>query len=144
MNDQALYQATKKLRHDIRKALEEIHSTGTFAAHAVLSHQRFQPIHVEDIGPVTCPLDEATARKLIDKAKLAPYGRGSETFVDQDVRNTWELDAAQFDMGDEWPRRIRKACKWVQTELGITAPVIAEPYKMLIYEKGGMFKAHTE
>ena len=29
-------------------------------------------------------------------------------------------------------------------ELGINEPIRAEAYKMLIYEKGAMFKAHTE
>jgi hypothetical protein len=32
----------------------------------------------------------------------------------------------------------------VKTTLGITSPIIADPYKMLIYEKGAMFKVHTE
>jgi hypothetical protein len=61
------------------------------------------------------------------------------------VRNTWELDASQFRFyNDAWARTVGKCVGFVKTTLGITSPIIADPYKMLIYEKGAMFKAHTE
>ena len=47
-------------------------------------------------GDIKLPLNVATARRLIRQARQAPYGIGSETIVDTAVRNTWELDAAQF------------------------------------------------
>lgn len=43
-----------------------------------------------------------------------------------------------------WEDAIHKACRFVAQELGITAPITAELYKMLIYEEGAMFKPHTE
>lgn len=44
----------------------------------------------------------------------------------------------------QWESTISAACKLVAQQLGITAPVRAELYKVLIYEKGAMFKPHTE
>jgi hypothetical protein len=82
---------------------------------------------------------------MIDKAHHAPYGKGSETLVDTAVRNTWELNPDQFEFGNpEWDKYIEEACACVARDLGVDSPVSAELYKMLIYEKGAMFKPHTE
>ncbi|KAK4671572.1 hypothetical protein QC764_0096620 [Podospora pseudoanserina] len=77
-------------------------------------------------------------------ARQAPYGKDTETFVDTSVRNTWELDAARLELHSQWESTISAACKLVAQQLGITAPVRAELYKMLIYKKGAMFKPHTD
>jgi hypothetical protein len=34
--------------------------------------------------------------------------------------------------------------RWAAKEMGIKETVTAQLYKMLIYEKGAMFKPHTE
>ncbi|KAK4456763.1 hypothetical protein QBC42DRAFT_237836 [Cladorrhinum samala] len=133
-----------KIRRDLCKALDEIKTSGSFAAFSRIAHTSIRPIAVRDVGEIPHPLKEATARQLIDKARQAPYGKGSETFVDTSVRNTWELDAAQLDLSPHWASTVKVACKWVGQQLGITAPVTAELYKMLIYEKGALFKPHTD
>jgi hypothetical protein len=133
------------IRERLRQALETIQAAGSFAAFRKLSMTSMKPILVNDVGNIAgFPLQEAAARQLIEKARQAPYGKGSETFIDISVRNTWELDASQLELSPEWASTIDDACQWVARQLGITAPVKAELYKMLIYEKGAMFKAHTE
>ncbi|KAK4196597.1 hypothetical protein QBC40DRAFT_268358 [Triangularia verruculosa] len=133
-----------KIGKKLCEALDGIKADGSFAAFANLLQPALKPIRVHDVGHVTYPLQETTARQLIEKARQAPYGKGSETFVDTSVRNTWELDAAQLDLDPKWGATINVACKWVAHKLGITAPVTAELYKMLIYGKGAMFKPHTD
>ncbi|KAH6845820.1 hypothetical protein B0I37DRAFT_356246 [Chaetomium sp. MPI-CAGE-AT-0009] len=77
--------------------------------------------------------------------RQAPFGKGSDTIVDTSVRNTWELDASQFRFySDIWARTVERCIGFAKKELGITSPIIADPYKMLIYEKGAMSKAHTD
>ena len=91
------------------------------------------------------PLDESRARQLIEKARQAPFGKGSATIVDTAVRNTWELDAEQFAFRNpSWPGFVRALCAHVAEDLGIKSAITAKVYKMLVYEKGAMFKAHTE
>ncbi|KAK3379221.1 hypothetical protein B0T24DRAFT_545961 [Lasiosphaeria ovina] len=137
--------AADKIKNGLCEALESIQAAGTFAAFSRMKDSSVKPIFVRDVGPVGFPLQESTARQLIEKAHQAPYGKGNETFVDTSVRNTWELDAAQLELSDhQWTKTIDAACKWVAQHLAITAPVAAELYKMLIYEKGAMFKAHTD
>ncbi|KAK4242781.1 hypothetical protein C8A03DRAFT_29011 [Achaetomium macrosporum] len=78
-------------------------------------------------------------------SRQAPYGKGSDTIVDTAVRNTWELDASQLEFhGGSYERTLSGAISFVHFALGITTPIRAELYKMLIYEKGAMFKAHTD
>lgn len=129
----------------LREALSSIKAPGEFAAAMPLAERCIYPIWIRDgTGLVKFPLQEEAARRLIEKARQSPYGKGSETFVDTSVRNTWELDAALLDLSGPWPSVIQSVSKWAAKELGITGPVNAELYKMLIYEKGAMFKAHTE
>ncbi|KAK0716376.1 hypothetical protein B0H67DRAFT_684362 [Lasiosphaeris hirsuta] len=141
----ALPDATNQAKNDLRDALESVKAAGTFAAFTSIDPTNIAPILVRNVGLVEFPLQDSMADRLIEAARQAPYGRGGETFVDTSVRNTLELDAAQLDLGhDVWRKRIDSACKWVARQLGIVAPVTAELYKMLIYDKGAMFKAHTD
>ncbi|KAK0718024.1 hypothetical protein B0T26DRAFT_830139 [Lasiosphaeria miniovina] len=130
---------------ELSQALDSVQAAGTFAAFAKIKEAIIKPFFVQDVGPVDFPLQESTARQLIEKARQAPYGKGSETFVDTSVRNTWELDASQLDhMVPQWTPTVDSACKWAAKQLGITVPITAQLYKMLIYEEGAMFKAHTD
>ncbi|KAK4185046.1 hypothetical protein QBC35DRAFT_504643 [Podospora australis] len=141
----ASFDHTEKMMDGICEALDSIEAAGTFAAIGKIDNSNIKPFNVRDVGLVSFPLQEPLAHQLIEKARQAPYGKGSETFVDTSVRNTWELDAAQLDLSDDgWIKTIEGGCNWVAQKLGITAPVKAELYRMLIYEKGAMFKAHTD
>ena len=125
-------------------ALDAIKTTGSFAGFSKIKEDIIKPIAVRDVGMLDFPLQEATVKQLIETARQAPYGKGSETFVDTSVRNTWELDAAQLYLSSQWGPAIDGVCKWGAQQMGITAPITAELYKMLIYERGALFKAHTD
>ncbi|KAF7560174.1 hypothetical protein G7046_g3978 [Stylonectria norvegica] len=133
------------LKEDLLDALNSIQTSGSFAFFGALKEPPPAGLSVQDVGDITMPLTESVARELITKAKQAPFGKGSDTIVDTAVRNTWELDAGQFTFQNPlWPSYIQALCARVAKELGINATVTAEIYKMLIYEEGAMFKAHTD
>ncbi|KAF4965850.1 hypothetical protein FSARC_6370 [Fusarium sarcochroum] len=103
------------------------------------------PVFVNGVGDIPLPLGESHAQQIIAQARQAPYGKGSNTIVDTTVRNTWELDPSQFQINaPNWPDRVQHICGLVAQKLGINTAVHAEIYKMLLYEKGAMFKAHTD
>jgi hypothetical protein len=134
---------------DILQALHDIKPDGSFAGHASLNSPDFADLlglHVEGLGPVTAPLKAPEARKLIKLCRQAPFGKGTGTLIDTSVRNIWELDASklQFSNPDGWARTVDQCVAFARKALGITSPIIADPYKMLIYEKGALFKPHTE
>ncbi len=55
-------------------------------------------LEVDGLGPVRLPLGKTQARKLIKLCRQAPYGKGTETVVDTDVRRVWELNPEQFQL----------------------------------------------
>ncbi|KAK4215753.1 hypothetical protein QBC37DRAFT_386003 [Rhypophila decipiens] len=136
----------KNLTKDVDDALNLIRSTGSFAAFTPVWFGEQPRIAVDGVGDISIPLQEDQARQLINKARQAPFGKGSDTVVDTSIRNTWELDASQVQFSDpgDMARKIQGLCKVVADQMGITSPVSAEFYKTLIYEKGAMFKAHTD
>lgn len=100
------------------------------------------PSQGHDIG---IPLNSADAGKIISAAHQAPFGKGTETIIDTSVRNTWELNPDEFSLSKEWQPYVNgikdKACQ----ELGMRSDnVRAELYKMLLYQKGAMFKPHAD
>lgn len=132
------------LRFDLLEALDEIDVSGTFASFGTLK-PIYPEIFVHDVGPITRPLDEPQAQRLIEKSRLAPYGKGSETIVDTSVRDTWELSPEQFEFRNpEWGAFVQHICDRVAGDLGVNSPFSAHLYKMLLYGKGAMFKPHTE
>ena len=129
---------------DLLSALDKIEATGSFASFAALPALDLDLV-VKDVGAIALPLQEAQARQIIEKARQAPCGKGEKTIVDTSIRNTWELDTSQFELqGAEWEKLLARIVARVEKDLGVGLPIRAEPYKMLVYERGAMFKPHTE
>ncbi|EMT65032.1 hypothetical protein FOC4_g10011006 [Fusarium odoratissimum] len=130
---------------NLLKAIKDIKIVGKFAFDEEIEIPEDFNISVQGVGDIKLPLKKAQAMKIITQARQAPFGRGSDTIVDTSVRKTWELDPEQFTIGGgEWSDYLQELCELVAQKMGINTPVHAELYKMLLYEKGAMFKAHTD
>jgi hypothetical protein len=139
-----LTNAAVTFKKDVLKALDGIEGLGDFATFHQHQAIKSLSVTVKDVGLTAMPLQEAQARQIIEKARLAPFGKGSETVVDTSVRNTWELNPDQFELGSDWQAQLNEVCRMVAVDMGIQVDMRAELYKMLIYEKGAMFQPHTE
>lgn len=68
--------------------------------------------------------------------------------VDESVRKTWEMAACKVQfLNERWQSCLDRIVERVARELGVadgSVNVRAEFYKMLLYEKGAMFKAHKD
>jgi hypothetical protein len=112
----------------------------------------FPMISVEGVGEIPVPLVDSVSEQLKSVARKAPFGVGSETHVDDKVRNCWEIDAAQVSVMQSaelkkfFAEVVRECCY----ELGISnesfrqRKIRANLYKMLLYEKGGHFVPHRD
>ena len=92
------------------------------------------------------PLGEAQAKRLIELASRAPYGKGEKTIVDTSVRCTWQLDPGQFFINNpRWKKSLQVLLAKVKLELGCSTKmkVAGELYKLLLYEPGGFFKVRN-
>ncbi len=102
-------------------------------------------LEVEGLGAITLPLKRTTAKELVASCQVAPYGKGTKTLVNKDVRNTLELDPKRFRLSDAWNVAIANAMRPVAQQLGLPAEQLeARLYKLLVYEKGGFFLPHRD
>ena len=103
-------------------------------------------LEVEGLGTVGLPLSKSQARALIRRCRQAPYGKGTQTLVDTDVRRVWEMAPAHFELTNpKWEALIESILEEVQQHLGLEeCKLAAHLYKLLLYEKGSFFLPHRD
>jgi len=101
---------------------------------------------VDGLGILRLPLGETQAHELIACCRQAPYGKGTKTLVDTNVRSVWELDAGQFQISNpDWDRLIDLIIGKMQQKLGLKkCKLDAHLYKLLVYEQGSFFLPHRD
>ena len=103
-------------------------------------------LEVEGLGTVGLPLSKTQARALVRRCRQAPYGKGTQTLVDTDVRRVWEMDPAHFELTNpKWEALIQSILDEVRQCLGLEdRKLAAHLYKLLLYEKGSFFLPHRD
>ena len=138
----------KDVRSALRKAIEEIEDSSTFFACNKITEFVDPCLEVDAGGPISLPLQDVDARRIIAASHQAPFGKGSETIIDTSVRRTWELNHDQFTMGNEdgFDAVLEDAIEQTCASLGLSDrdDIQAELYKLLLYEEGALFRPHTE
>lgn len=76
------------IKEDLRSCLDVINS-GTFAASGLLLQANNPGLYNNRLGKVGLPLSERDAVDIARLSQEAPFGKGSETFVDRSVRRMW-------------------------------------------------------
>jgi predicted 2-oxoglutarate/Fe(II)-dependent dioxygenase YbiX len=129
---------------ELARVLEHVRRPGDFCAGGAC--EMFAPgLEVEGVGPIALPLLPAQAERLIAVAKRAPFGRGERTLVDTDVRRTWQINPDQVHIhGQGWARTLAEIVERVADGLGVTEPIAAEFYKLLVYDEGSFFVGHRD
>ncbi|MHB1286349.1 MAG: hypothetical protein ACYCYP_07285 [Leptospirales bacterium] len=95
---------------------------------------------VENIGPISFPLAAEQFGQLLFIAEQAPYGRGGETLVDMEVRNTRQTPPERVRIeGHHWTETLNNILLQSAEGLGVKGPVSADFYKLLGYDTGGFF-----
>jgi hypothetical protein len=103
-------------------------------------------LNVKGLGSIALPLTAAQAEDLKGCSRQAPYGKGTQTLVDEKVRRVWEIDADKVTFANsEWTKVLDQATNSIQAELGIEELALtAHLYKLLVYEKGSFFLPHRD
>jgi len=102
-------------------------------------------LEVAGVGPIALPLLPVQAQQLIAVAEQAPYGRGEATLVDTEVRRTWQIDPARVQIGGRhWEQTLADIVVRATVGLGVTGPVVADFYKLLVYDPGSFFVNHRD
>src|SRR5262245_29895790 len=132
------------ITEELAKILARVDRSGDF--YAVGRTELLAPrIEVKGVGPIALPLLAAQAKQLIKAATRAPYGRGAETIVDTNVRRTWQIEGSRVAIGGKhWAQTLAGIVQRAVEGLGVTGPVTAPLYKLLIYDKGSFFARHRD
>ncbi len=106
----------------------------------------FMPtIDVDGVGRIAFPVLPMQGEPLRAVAESAPYGRGEETVVDRCVRRTWQIDPGKVRIGGRhWQETLAALVADVARGLGVSDPVTADFYKLLIYDAGSFFVNHRD
>ncbi len=126
------------------EALQNIRGAGRFCAHGSLP---FVPpgIVLKNGEDLALPLSTSQAGDLRALAEPAPYGMGSETRLDESVRKCWQIDASELSwISPKWQQAMETLAGQIAQDLGVEGEVRAEPYKLLLYDKGGFFLPHRD
>jgi hypothetical protein len=78
-------------------------------------------LEVEGLGALKLPLKPSTAKKLIACCQASPYGKGTQTLVNTQVRKTFELDPKGFRLGDAWNSAVADTTRMAAEQLGLPA-----------------------
>ena len=130
---------------ELEGLLRSIDRPGEYCSHGRL----FVPVprlEVAGAGLISFPVPAAQAQALIAAAERAPYGRGADTVLDRSVRDCWQVDAANVDVGGgAWSDTLAQIVGRAAEGLGCPRErTEARLYKVLVYEPGGFFSAHRD
>jgi hypothetical protein len=108
------------------------------------SDPRHLRLEVEGVGHVPLPVSPAQARQLCQLGRRAPFGRGTETLTDPNVRDTWEIPRGLVRI--EWGDTFESILGEIRDGLGLPAgcELAADLHSMLVYEAGQFFVAHQD
>jgi hypothetical protein len=109
-------------------------------------------ISVEGVGRLGFPLSEGLLEPLKAVSEKAPFGKGTETIQDDNVRQAWQMDASQVTLGGgvAWDELLQSTVRIACRGLGFSEERVeklgihANLYKLLLYETGGHFTPHKD
>ncbi|KAK4691884.1 hypothetical protein P7C71_g5213, partial [Lecanoromycetidae sp. Uapishka_2] len=136
------------IRDELRYCLADVKYVGSFTASQGCQKTVDPGLHINGVGNIRLPLGVDDAEAITKACTQAPFGRGSETVIDVEFRNTKELNPDQFRLRNPaWEQELQHIVARLGKILGFqsgTSHIKPELYKLLLYETGGMFKAHKD
>ena len=120
---------------------KNLEAPGSYAYSSLLPFAPHACLNIEGLGSIGLPLSEPEVKRVVAYASQAAYGQGSQTIVNKDVRDTWEIDASRVKFDNpNWLTYVQDlAVKTVCSSLRVKkydTPPKCELYKLLIYETG--------
>ena len=139
-------------KEEIQGVLSNIERTSSFAVFGTAENAPNPGLFIKSIGTVGLPLAARDVSAIMKAGHIAPVGKGEKTFVDLKVRNTWQLLLGDFKITNPgWTIFPQSIVTEISAGLGVSfvpdanRPCVrAEPYKLLLYSKGSIFKPHKE
>lgn len=78
-----------ELKENLLYTMAEIKSSGSFMTQKSLASGVIPGLHVPGIGAIGLPISTENAKAMIQSSRMSPYGKGTETLVNESVRKSW-------------------------------------------------------
>ncbi|MED7928812.1 2OG-Fe(II) oxygenase [Nonomuraea sp. LP-02] len=101
-------------------------------------------VTVDGLGPLRFPLADEQAVQLRELGRRARFGRGEQTLIDPEVRDTWEIPKELVRV--QWTEAFTTVLDGMRAELGLPphCRLMPELHSMLLYETGQFFVPHQD
>ena len=76
----------QQLKKNVLTCLQDLKGSGKFAS-IYITDFLFPGLEVEGVGEIAYPVNKTQAKALIQAAHKAPFGKGSQTILDNRRRN---------------------------------------------------------
>ena len=142
-------EGTRKIQDhqvELNKIFSGIRSAGGYCVGGIAKFPCLPALSVDGVGEISFPISTMQAKIIKEVGSQAPYGKGAETVVDIKVRDSVQVEPSMVAISNpHWLRALQDLVREASMGMGIDEENIrAEFYKLLLYEKGGHFKAHTD
>lgn len=152
--EEAVQLTQNEWSEEFQSIFDGIDCNGKFCVHQKMQLPALHPkIVIDGLNNgerLSFPLPSSTAEQLRSVAEKAPFGKGSDTILDENIRRVWQIDAKHIHFQDSkvWEESLHKVVIQCASSLGLSKDQVqrtkASLYKMLLYEKDGHFKMHRD
>ncbi|KDO28046.1 hypothetical protein SPRG_20207 [Saprolegnia parasitica CBS 223.65] len=91
---------------------------------------------VDAVVRISFPLHPEQAATLKAVCTISPFGRGHDTVIDTNVRRCIEATADKVHLSPAWTAAVNQLVIDACEKFGLSFPVDAHLYKLLLYEAG--------
>ena len=130
----------------ITRLLRSIEGRGSFASRETTAARDLR-LEVNGVGAIRLPVSAKLARGLCRIARPARFGSRDQTLMDKDVRDTWEIARSRVKVDERrWKQTLEPQLEKIKVNLGLpaTSRLVAQLYKLLVYEPGQFFVSHQD
>ena len=152
-------------KFDLKECLDKVECHGEFAVSIPVSPPLLHPKLTidgmsEEHGRMSFPLSPNLAQAIRDcsASEKAPFGKDSDTVLDENIRKAWQIDASKVILHEKLGEHAASPSSWgfflqsttqsLAKRLGLSSSQLASVdtnlYKMLLYEEGGHFTKHRD
>jgi len=126
--------------------LAEVGSQRVFTARRTASVEDLD-LEVQGVGELRFPIPSTQARQIRRVARPAHYGKGEETLLDPEVRDTWQVPKSRVKIDKRrWNRTLLPMLDALRADLGLpdSCRLKAQLHSLLLYGPGQFFAPHQD
>ena len=133
-------------RDRFARLLNEAAAPGAFSARRTARPGDLR-LEVRGVGPIALPVPVGQAKELCLIGRPARFGKGEQTLLDAEVRDTWQIPKSRIKIDKrQWNATLGPILDRLRVDLGLPdgCKLTADFHSMLVYAPGQFFAPHQD